>query len=203
MKISPVRDRVAAGAVFFLAGAIALMGIISAEALYPGYSTAENTISDLGASVPPDIIVQPSATIFNATMIVTGLLIIAASFFVHRAFGYLLVSIPLTLLGAGVLGVGIFPGNYGTVHAIFALLAFLAGGISAIAAYRVETVPFRYFSVILGVITLFTLVSYFALGQSAPLAPLGIGGVERWIVYPVLVWMLGFGGYLMSDSSGR
>ena len=42
--------RKAAGALLFLAGAVVLMGIITAEALYPAdYSTAANTVSDLGA----------------------------------------------------------------------------------------------------------------------------------------------------------
>jgi hypothetical membrane protein len=134
-------------------------------------------MSDLGATVPPDsIIVQPSAAIFNSTMMITGLLIIGAAFFVHRAFDALIVSIPLTLLGIGALGVGVFPGNYGTVHALFALLAFLAGGISAITAYRVESVPFRYISVVLGAISLITLFTYFSMGRASPFAVLGFGG---------------------------
>ena len=44
------------------------MGIITAEALYPGtFSTGANEISDLGGTRPPNsVILQPSATIFNA-----------------------------------------------------------------------------------------------------------------------------------------
>ena len=43
--------RKAAGALLFLAGAVVLMGIITAEALYPAdYSTAANTVSDLGGT---------------------------------------------------------------------------------------------------------------------------------------------------------
>jgi hypothetical protein len=29
-----------------------------------------------------------------------------------------------------------------------------------------------------------------------PFARLDLGGVERWMVYPVLLWLVGFGGYL-------
>ena len=39
------------GLLYFFAGAIVLMGIITAEAFYPsGYSTFKNEISDLGAT---------------------------------------------------------------------------------------------------------------------------------------------------------
>ncbi len=26
---------------------------------------------------------------------------------------------------------------------------------------------------------------------------MGSGGVERWVVYPLLLWLTGFGGYLL------
>jgi hypothetical membrane protein len=187
-----------AGALLFVVGALAFMGIITAETLYPGYSTSQNQISDLGATQPPNsIIVQPSATIFNTTMIISGLLIIAAAYCIHRAFRSRAVTASLALFGIGVLGVGIFPGNYGDLHAIFALLTFTAGGLSAIAAYKVETSPFRYFSVILGAVSLLNLILYFILGESSPFVAFGLGGLERWMVYPVLLWVTGFGGYLM------
>jgi hypothetical membrane protein len=64
-----------AGALLLIAGIVAIMGIITAEATYPGYSTAKNHISDLGATRPPNsIIKQPAATIFSATLVVVGLL---------------------------------------------------------------------------------------------------------------------------------
>jgi hypothetical protein len=27
-----------------------------------------------------------------------------------------------------------------------------------------------------------------------------MGGLERWVAYPILLWILGFGGYLMGGS---
>jgi hypothetical membrane protein len=193
-----VRDLRLGGSLLFAAGAIILMGIITAEALYPaGYSTAANEISDLGGTRPPDsLIFQPSATVFDVSMIVIGLLVIGGSWFVHRAFGLLSVTIPLAVLGIGALGVGVFPGNTGNPHAIFAMVTFVSGGVAALTASRVASAPFRYVSILLGVVSLFTLGSYVILGDSAPLAGLGIGGVERWIVYPVVLFVTGFGGYL-------
>ncbi|MGZ4915015.1 MAG: hypothetical protein ACXV3T_08925, partial [Halobacteriota archaeon] len=33
------------------------------------------------------------------------------------------------------------------------------------------------------------------------LSLIGPGGVERWVSYPVVLWSIGFGGYLMGQSS--
>ena len=77
------------GGLLFLGGATVLMGIITAEALYPGtFSTAANEISDLGGTRPPNsVILQPSASIFDASMALVGILVVAGSWFVHRAYG--------------------------------------------------------------------------------------------------------------------
>jgi hypothetical membrane protein len=106
----------------------------------------------------------------------------------------------VALFGLGVLGVGVFPGNYGNVHAAFALLTFIAGGVAAIVAFTVATSPFRYFSVVLGAVGLVVLILYFVLGDSSPLAELGTGGVERWVAYPILLWVTGLGGHLMGRA---
>ncbi len=198
---SNIQYRNIAGALLFLTGMLAFLGIITAETLYPGYSTAQNMISDLGATEPPNsIIMQPSSTIFGATMAVSGLLIIASAYCIQRAFGDRAVTVSLGLFGAGVLGVGIFNGSYGDIHGIFALLAFVAGGVAAIASYRIERAPISYFSVVLGGIALLDLLLYYFMGEASPFAALGPGGLERWIAYPILLWVTGFGGYLMGSS---
>jgi len=190
-----------AGALLFSAGVLAFLGIITAETLYPGYSTSQNMISDLGATEPPNsIIMQPSSSIFSAAMAVCGLLIIAASYCVHRTFRKQAVTFSLGLFGVGVLGVGIFNGSYGTIHGIFALLAFVMGGTAAIASSRVERTPLSYFSGILGGIALLDLILYYIMGEASPFAVFGLGGLERWIAYPILLWVMGFGGYLMGYS---
>lgn len=190
-----------AGTMLFVAGIVIFLGIITAEALYPGYNTAQNMISDLGATEPPNsIIIQPSATIFNVTMMICGLCIILSAYCIHRALFIGTFTAPLALFGIGALGVGIFPGNYGAVHGISALLTFIFGGIAAIMSYRVVTSPFMYFSIALGSIALLNLLSYYILGQASPFAIFGIGGLERWIAYPIALWITGFGGYLMGST---
>jgi hypothetical membrane protein len=196
-----MRHEIIAGVLLFSAGVLAFLGIITAETLYPGYSTSQNMISDLGATEPPNsIIIQPSSSIFSASLAVCGLLVTVASYFVHCAFSRKSVSVLMGLFGVGVLGVGIFNGSYGTIHGIFALLAFIMGGLAAIASSRVERAPLNYFSAALGGIALLDLVLYYILGNASPFAAFGLGGLERWIVYPVLLWVIGFGGYLMGHS---
>ncbi len=190
-----------AGALLVLAGCVALMGIISAETFYPGYSTARNAISDLGASEPPNsVILQPSATIFNLTMILTGLLVIGAALALGRAGFVWPATVPLGLFGLGALLVGIFPGNWGNIHALAALLTFVAGGVAAIASVVAVRGPLRIIAPVLGAISLLTLASYYALGGASPMTAFGPGGLERWIAYPVLLFVLAFGGYLMGAA---
>lgn len=192
-----LKKRITAGLFFFLAGSILLMGIITAEIFYPaGYTTAQSEISDLGATRPPDsIIYQPSASIFNATMVLGGGLLLAASILLYREQKkWVPVLFPL-LLGIGVLGVGLFPGNNAIFHPLFAMLTFISGGLAAIMSWKMTSAPFRYVLVLLGMITLVFLffASFFT-------SILGDGGTERFIAYPLILWMLGFGGYLIGTG---
>jgi len=198
MTTLPAGNLNAAGALLFSAGVVILLGIITAETLYPGYNTSINQISDLGATRPPNsIILQPSAGIFDSAMIISGLLIALAACSLRRALRNLSIFILLAILGLGVAGVGIFNGSYGNLHGIIALITFVSGGLSAIVTFKVVRPPFSYFSAALGAVSLLTLSLYYLLGESSPFSILGMGGVERWIAYPIVLWVLGFGGYLM------
>ncbi|WP_254662946.1 DUF998 domain-containing protein [Haladaptatus sp. W1] len=85
-------------------------------------------MSDLGSTQPPNpIIHEPSATIFNSTMLVTGALLLVAAYFLHRSTGRRVLTIPLAVFGFGVFGVGVFPGNVVPWHGLFALLTFFSG----------------------------------------------------------------------------
>lgn len=191
-----------AGLLLFLAGIIVFMGIITAESYYPvdrAYTTRQNEISDLGATKPPNsIITQPSATIFNTTMIITGIMILIASLLVHLSYKTFFLSIPLGFLGVGVLGVGIFPGNITPWHSLFAFIIFLSGGIGAISSFKFTEPPLSYVFVILGGIVL---VFLFFNQSFVPF--LGKGGTERFIAYPVLFWMIGLGTYILGMNSKK
>jgi hypothetical membrane protein len=189
------------GLLYFLAGSLALMGIITAEAMYPtAYTTFNNEISDLGSTKPPNSIIhQPSASIFNATMFLVGLMSLIASFLQHRYYKKLLFTIPIVLFGVGLVGVGLLPGNVSPYHGMSSLLAFLSGGVAAIFSFKIVDVPFKYVGIAFGMIGLAAwVIVVFAPNWIVPF--IGLGGTERWIVYPIMLWLTGFGGYLMNKQ---
>jgi hypothetical membrane protein len=182
------------GLLLFLAGFMIFMGIITGEIFYKKpFNTRDNYISELGAPMPPETIaMEPSASIFNYTMIISGLMIMIATFFIQRVFKKLITSIPLGLFGIGILGVGIFPGNIAPWHGLFALLLFIAGGLGAIASYKILSAPLKYLFIFFGIVTLVFLIGYKYFVPS-----LGVGGTERWVFYPEVFWVTGLGGYLL------
>jgi len=182
-----------ASVLLYMAGALIIMGIITGEVYYPsGYTTRLSQISDLGATVPPNsVITQPSATIFNFTMIITGSMILLATFFLQKVFKKWLFSIMLGLLGFGILGVGIFPGNVTPWHGLFSMLTFNIGAIAAIVSFKIVKTPLRYVFMVSGLVTLI-----FFWGASYFIPLLGAGGTERWVAYPVVFYLMGMGGYV-------
>lgn len=189
----PLRCRRNCGAVMMSAAFIALMGIMMAEALYPGYHIGEMTISDLAAE-------EPSATVFNSSMIVGGGLFSLAALLLHRAGLPRSVTVPAFLMGVGAAGVGLFPSYTGTPHVIAAMMAFGMGAITAVMASRSTGPPFRYASLFLGTFSLVSLVLFSIMWRTEPFGPLGIGGMERLVAYCNMVWAIGFGGYLMRSG---
>jgi hypothetical membrane protein len=165
-----------------------VLGMIISEALYTGYSTSNNYISDLG--------VGPSALIFNSSIFLLGIFIASGAYFVQRAFNSKLFSILLAVTGIGAMGVGIFTEHFGLVHTIFSLITFLFAGISIIFSCKFERSPLSYLSIILGAASLVSLVLF---GSGIYLG-LGKGGMERMIAYPVLLGAISLGGYFIGDS---
>lgn len=190
-----------AGLLLFSAGAIILLGILAAEIFYPvQYSVAHNMISNLGATRPPDSIVrQPSADIFDWSMIVAGMLIITAVYYLDMIVTSRWLIRVTAVLGFGTFGVGIFPAYHIVAHPIVALAALLGGGLAAVLSSRITPKPFSFVAMVLGVCSLnFLFLGLFFPQVVVPI--LGSGGTERLIVYPNLLWLTGFGGYLMSKK---
>ena len=195
--------RLVAGLSLSLAGIAVLMGSITAEALHPGpYTTHADTLSHLGASEPPDsVVVQPSAGIFDTTMLVSGVLILVGACFAHRALHRKAVTIPTVLLGLGVLGVGIFPLTHPGMHTAFAMLAFFSGGFAMLLSARGTPSPFRLLWTLLGVISLGAITLGVLIPEQGPIAALGEGGIERWNSYPIVLWLVAYGSHLLSTAA--
>jgi len=186
-----------AGALIFIGVTQFVLCLTVSEALYSGYSVSSNYISDLG--------VGPSSSIFNSSVFLLGLLLIIGTYFLQRGFKeYKILTLVLILTAIGAMGVGVFTENFGTIHRVFSLIAFLFGGLSAVFSvtcsyvhkFKLLKMPFSVIAVILGVVSLGALVLF---ADKMNLG-LGVGGMERMIVYPLLMWGAGFGGYLMQHQ---
>jgi hypothetical membrane protein len=178
------------------------MGIITAETKYPNFRhyTTRQEISDLGGTRPPHgLVTQPSAMIFDTTMLIAGVLLLAGAFALWRLYRDRLLTVAAALFGAGTFLVGIFPGNT-TPHPFAAMIAFVFSALTAIAAFRVTSAPFRVMSVFAGLLSLAALIAG-ELGDNSPVVKsIGIGGTERWVVFPVILWLVFFGGYLLASG---
>jgi hypothetical membrane protein len=178
-----------AGLLLIIGGVQCFLAITIAEALYPGYSISENWISDLG--------VGPSALIFNSSIFMLGVLGVAATYFIQRASNSKVLPILYAIASVGAMGVGLFTEDVLILHSIFSLITFIFSGLSAIISYKMQKPPLSYLSVVLGTFSLLAIVLTF----TGTYLGIGKGGMERMIAYPVLLWVVGFGGYLIGSPS--
>ena len=100
----PFANSKIAGTLLLVGGAQFVIALIIAEAIYPGYSVASNYISDLG-------VWSNSALVFNSSIIIFGLTVLASSYFINKQFKNRTIAVFFALAGAGSLGVGVFPEN--------------------------------------------------------------------------------------------
>ena len=184
------------GLLLFLAGFLIFMGIITGEVLFKTeFSVKDNYISELASKTFFRLV---SASIFDYTMIIAGLMVIIGTWFVNKIFKKYLLTIPMALLGAGLACFGIFPGKVLPTHNIFAFIVFICGAMSAIVSFKIVKAPLRYIFACFGIISLILLMfeNFFT-------ATLGAGGTERWLFYPVVFWITGMGAYLLGIKDGH
>ena len=145
-----------------------------------------------------------SAAIFDISVILMNMFTVAGAYFIQRVYKSRLFTALLVTIGVAGIGVGVIAEDISlTLHTVFALVIFLLGAASAIMSVKFEKSPLSYASVILGVVILLAIV-LFGLGafvDSGFYLGLGLGGMERFIIYPSLLWLLSFGAYLIGDSS--
>lgn len=188
------RVRALAGAALVAGGAGTVLGFVTAEALYPGYSAADQTISALGAADAP----AASKTVFNATVVAAGALLAGVAAALSRLYDSRAFVTVAAVTAIGVAGVGVFPAQTGLLHFLAAVLAFGGTGVTALVAARVLRPPFRYVSATFGGLELVAFALFVAVGDGTPL---GIGGLERWVAYLGLLWVVAFGGYLLASPT--
>ncbi|MDA4114941.1 MAG: DUF998 domain-containing protein [Thaumarchaeota archaeon] len=185
-----------AGALLTFAGAGFLMLITALEAIYPNYSVHANTVSDLLAiGTRTSLIGEPLAFAVAASWI-------GGAYFLFRKSGRRKLLALNLLPGIGLLLAVVSPENVNlAIHSAGAVVAFIPGPIAAMLSYRMIRSPFKYFAVALGSLSLFGTAMEFGAYETAFFQQtLGPGGWERVILYPLLIWLVGFGSLLLAES---
>jgi len=184
-----------AGTLIFVGTGQFLFFFVLAEIYYPGYNVSSDVISNLGATCKSGAcqFFQPSSGIFNVSISLLGLALFPAAYYLWKASGTKALPVFEALAGVGALGVGVFNESFGGAHVFFSAFTFVTAGIQSLLVYKVAKPPFSYFAALAGAVTLSATVLY---GADIFLG-LGEGGMERMVVYPVLIGGIAFGGYLL------
>ena len=103
-------------------------------------------------------------------------------------------TILFTIAALAAMSVGIFTENNLPMHMLATFFTFLFSGLSAISSYKVTKYPFNIIVILLGLTCLLALILFIGNIYFG----LGVGGMERMIVYPILIWMIGFSSFLIA-----
>ena len=187
--------------------------VVVASAFRGGYGWSANTISDLGntrcASYGGRPVCSALHLLMNASFVVLGTTMLAGAALLGRELAgdgsaaAKLGFAGLGLAGLGTIVVGLFPENtLAGLHQAGAALPFVLGNLGVLlvglsvrclaAGVRVATVA----AGAVGLVGLGLFLSHSDLG-------LGTGGMERVTAYPQDIWLIGFGGYLVTRAGRR
>jgi len=183
-----------AGLLGFVAVVQFVLATIICEAVYSGYSVGQQHISDLGNWS----LVGNYAAIFNASIILAGILGMASAYFIQQAFKNRLFTSLLMINTFCNILIGVFAEDISMpMHGISALIGLIFGLGATFMTYKFVKSPLSYAPIILGGMIIVAVV----LQASGDYLGLGLGGIERLEIYPSLLWGLGFDAYLIGEAS--
>jgi hypothetical membrane protein len=208
-------DRRRTGVLFLFGSVLFLLLTTASESIYPNFSLRTNAISDLAAVGTSTMIVEETAILGLGVCWTLG------AYYLFQSTGRSKRMVLNVLPGVGFLLAGLSPENVNVViHSIGGLFAFPFGAVAAMLSYRMIRPQYKYFSIALGMVSLASTLIIFIGGQlvgpcgSCPgnvpgytqrleELVLGLGGWESMIIYPLLVWLIGFGSYLLASGNLR
>lgn len=202
------------GAILLILGSVQfVVGMAVTQIGYgSSYSLTQNVISDLGAvncgffggssALPGHYACSPWHDVFNISTVLLGILLGLATLLIRSAFPARrtrTIGLGLLLVAAiGAIGVGLSPEDVNiTIHSVSAFLAFAGSGFAlvvlGIAMFRdTRWDGFRAYTFLSGLVVLVALILF---GTKNYLV-LGVGGMERLVVAPVLLWAVVVGIHL-------
>ena len=190
-----VEPRTVAGVLFFALAAQFMTVIMLAAAMVPGYDFRGGAISDLG-------VFAETALLFNSSLVLVGVLNLLGGYAFYRTHGKRWLLSLFALAGIGAIAAGLFPLDVGGLHTLGALLAFVFFNAQAVGTATAVTGFIRTLAVLAGTLGL-VFVGLMIIGDAGTVTafgPIGHGGTERMIIYPVMLWLVAFGGYLLGTS---
>jgi len=196
-------DTKRAGILFTFGSLVFLLLTTAAESIYPNFSLQNNAISDLAALGTSTVAIEGTAILGLSICWIVG------AYYLFRNTGSRGLMMLNLLPGIGFLIAGLSPENFNIVIHSSGTFAFPVGAIAAILSYRSIRSWFRFVSVLLGAVSLvatFVIFAGWRLGpcgtcgyqQALNQLALGLGGWESMIIYPLLLWLVGFGSYLLT-----
>jgi hypothetical membrane protein len=195
VQANSLADRWVAGLMLFLLAAQFMTVIMLAASMVPDYDFSAAAISDLG-------VIRETALLFNISLVTVGVLNVIGGYVFYRSHGSRWILATYLLAGLGAAGAGLVPLDTSDAHSLFALAAFVFFNVQAIASGVVVRGPMKVISYVAGIVGLgFVVLMIIGDGGNPEVfGAIGHGGAERMIVYPVMLWMLAFGGYLMAAT---
>ncbi len=157
-----------------------------------GYNISNNSISHLG--------IISTGYIFNVSIIFLGIfeILAALNFKVYSR----MFMIFIILAGIGSIGVGIFNKNYGVIHLIFALFAFLFPSIATYVTLSKDRTIMSALWALMGTVAIVSLILFLLTIEVSHSFDLGLGegGMERMVLIPNIIWALTFAGSKYYES---
>jgi hypothetical membrane protein len=193
------KDRKIAGALLFVGVVQVILIQTICQTVYPNYLAGQQAISDLGNWS----LAGNWAAVFNVSAVLFGLFISAGAYLVRHELKSKLFVSSLIIVGICNIGLGVVSEEISRVHGILFLVMSVSWMIAAVLSYKFEKSPFSYLSVGLGAFSLaiFILSILGKYGSSSFVFGFGLGGIERLSVYPLWLWTIGFGAYLMNAGT--
>lgn len=179
------------GTGFAVSGILSILAITAASAVYPDYSSRNQAISYLGgAGVSTELF-------WNSAVVLVGIILFVSSYLFFRRDHFPALSVFLALTSIGFLMVGTSPWNvYPVTHGIGANLIFIFGTASCLDASIRFSGSFSHISLAMGILSIIAYISPYFVGYSL----FGSGGFERLLFYPILMWLIAFGGFMIKDT---
>jgi len=207
MKITHTNNRRLGAILWLLSIQYYVMQLVVATfwAKDSGYSWTKNTISDLANThcgrYGGRLVCSPQHTIMNFSFIILGITMVGGSYFLRKELAasqaYRLGLAFTAIAGVGTILVGLFPENtISTLHIIGAALPFTVGNLGMVVlgtCLRQQPILLRGYSILSGIVGLTALVLFI----TNTYLGIGIGGMERFVGYPLTIWMIVFGSYLL------